>query len=102
MASRLNLQDKLEEILGNENVYFQPPESIKLKYPCIVYSRSLIHTRNADDRVYLKNNRYSVTLITKDPDSDLPDKLLDGFSGIRFDRHFFTNNLIHDVYTLYF
>ena len=26
----------LIELLGSNNVYFQPPESIKIDYPCIV------------------------------------------------------------------
>ena len=26
----------LKEIIGNDNVYFQPPESAKLKYPRIL------------------------------------------------------------------
>ena len=32
MASRLKLQTMLEEILGSRNVYFNPPESVKMKY----------------------------------------------------------------------
>lgn len=102
MASRLNLQDKLEEVLGSKQVYFQPPESLKLKYPCIVYSRSKIFSRKADDMVYHKMNRYTVTLIFKDPDSEIPDTIMDNFQLITHDRQFMSNNLIHDVYTLYF
>ena len=32
MASRLELQSKFEELLGSRNVYYQPPESIKMSY----------------------------------------------------------------------
>ena len=33
MAHRLNLQSEFETLLGIQEVNFQPPESIKLKYP---------------------------------------------------------------------
>ena len=52
MDSRPNLQTKLEQILGSRNVYFQPPESIKLNYPAIVYKRSNIQNTFADNEVY--------------------------------------------------
>ena len=34
---RNDLQKLLVEVLGSKNVYFQPPESVKMKYPAIVY-----------------------------------------------------------------
>ena len=40
MASRLNLHNSLIEALGTKSVYFQPPESVKLVYPCIIYEES--------------------------------------------------------------
>ena len=56
MPSRLNLQTTLETILGSRNVYFQPPESVKLKYPAIVYSRNDIMNQFADDGVYSQSH----------------------------------------------
>ena len=47
MASRLDLQSKLEKLLGNKNVYYQPPESLKMEYPAIRYSRSDIDSKYA-------------------------------------------------------
>ena len=38
MRNRLDLQKIFEDILGSKNVYFQPPESLKMKYPAIRYS----------------------------------------------------------------
>ena len=52
MASRLELQTKFENILGSRNVYFQPPSSVQMRYPAIVYSRKNIEIRNANDGVY--------------------------------------------------
>jgi hypothetical protein len=98
---REELQLLLEGVLGSRNVYFQPPESVKLKYPCILYERSDIHTNAADNQPYVKLNRYTVTAIEEDPDSDLAERLL-GLKYCGFDRHFTSDQLNHDVFTLYF
>ena len=68
MASRLNLQTELETILGSRNVYYQPPESVKMKYPAIVYSRKNIDNIFADDTVYTQNHAYELTVIDPNPD----------------------------------
>ena len=49
MASRLELQKLLEMLLGNKNVYYQPPASLSISYPCVIYSRDRIDKDNADD-----------------------------------------------------
>ena len=99
--SRLDLHEILCETLGSRNVYFQPPESIKLKYPCIVYERSYVQTLKADNLNYISINRYTVTVIDKNPDSGIADKLLN-LPYTSFDRHFVSDNLNHDVLTLYY
>lgn len=76
MENRLKLQALLEEILGNGRVYFQPPPSIKLSYPCIVYSLDRINTMKANDSKYNLRKGYQVTIMDKDPDSELPDKMI--------------------------
>lgn len=101
MASRLELQTMLEDILGSRNVYFQPPASIKMQYPAIVYSRSNIDNTNADDAMYTQNRSYEVTVIDANPDSSIVDRL-SRVPKCRFDRHFSSDNLNHDVFTLYF
>lgn len=101
MNRRLELHEILVGLLGSRYVYFQPPESIKMSYPCIVYGRSSSDTIYANNKVYRNKKRYTVTVIDKNPDSDIPDKLL-GLQLCKFDRHFNTNNLNHDVYTLYY
>ena len=99
--NREDLHEILVDILGSRQVYFQPPESLKLKYPCIVYERSYIYTDKADNQIYLKHRRYTVTYIDKDPDSEIPEKLLE-LQHCRFDRHFINDNLNHDVFDLYY
>lgn len=99
--SREELHEILVNILGSRNVYFQPPESVKLKYPCIVYERSDIFSYKADNKKYLINKRYTVTVIDEDPDSELPDKLMQ-LDYCSFNRHFVSDNLNHDVFTIYY
>ena len=65
---RLELHEILCTILGSRNVYFQPPESIKMNYPAIVYGLDDIDNQYANDGVYLSHRRYSVTVIDKNPD----------------------------------
>lgn len=99
--SREDLHYLLVDILGSNNVYFQPPESFKLEYPCIVYERSDIRTVKADNLKYSLHKRYTVTYISKDPDSEVPDKIV-LLPFCSFDRHFISGNMNHDVFDLYY
>lgn len=102
MASRLNLQTELETILGTRNVYFQPPESKKLQYDCIVYNRSNIDTKQADNYNYISKDKYEVTLIYRDPDNVLPHNILSRFQYCKHIKHFVVDNLYHDVFGIYY
>ena len=100
MASRLNLQTKLEGILGSRNVYYQPPASVKMQYPAIVYRRKDVDTRFANNVVYMQSSSYEVVLIDKNPDSEFVDKIL-RLPYCSYDRHYTADNLNHDVFTIY-
>lgn len=98
---RVELQTILETILGSRNVYFQPPENLKLKFPCIVYELDSIEKREADNAKYQLNNRYTLTYIDSDPESDVPYELLN-LEYTSFDRAFVSDNLNHWVISIYF
>ena len=100
MASRLELHTKLKELLGNGNVYYQPPGTEKMSYPAIRYSRREINQRYADDRIYSKMNSYEIIVISKTPDPPVIDKLLE-LPYCSFNRHYVADNLNHDVFILY-
>lgn len=102
MASRPFLHLDLVRILGSNNVYYQPPESIKMRYPCIVYSLDDRPTDYADNKVYKHANRYQVTYIDTNPDSTIPEKILESFEYCRFARRFTSENLYHDVFDIYY
>lgn len=101
MASRPYLHTRLEELLGTRNVYFQPPESIKMNYPAIVYALEDIENAHADDGVYLSYKRYSVTVIDKNPDSTFVD-MVAALPTCQFNRHYNSENLNHWNFSLYF
>ena len=69
MIKRLKLHGELVDLLGTRNVYFQPPESIKIRYPAIVYSRERIDEKFADNGTYNKTIGYKIVVIDEDPDS---------------------------------
>lgn len=102
MANRLNLQTMLEKILGSRNVYFQPPESKKLSYPCIIYSFSGKDIKCANDMLYQSTNRYEIVVIDMDSESMIPDHILRSFPMCRLDRAYTSENLYHYIITLYF
>ncbi len=101
MDRRLALQTVLETLLGSRNVYFQPPESIIMKYPCIVYKRSRIASRYANNRAYLNRVGYLVTVIDPAPNNETVKDLLT-LPLCSYDREYVSANLNHTVLNLYF
>ena len=82
--------------------YFQPPKSLVMKYPCIRYSREKIATDKADNQNYLIHDCYQLVLMYKDPDSDLPRKVIEAFSMCSHVDHYTADNLYHDIFNLYY
>lgn len=101
MASRLKLQAILEEILNSDQVFFQPPENVKMIYPAIVYNLDYVLGEHADNHPYRLTNRYELTLLERKADSDYLDKLL-RISGASYTRYFAANSLHHHILSLYF
>lgn len=97
---RIALHNQLVQILGSDNVYFQPPESLKMTYPAIVYERYDLPVLNADNEKYLRSAKYRVTVIDQSPDSSVVDEL-SKLKFAKFNRHFATNGLNHDVFLVY-
>lgn len=98
---RAKLRSILEPYGASKNVYFQPPESVKLDYPCIIYQFETINLTRANNNIYGRKRRYQLTLIDKNPDSPLPDRLLDILPTASHDNHFVNDGMYHDVFTIY-
>lgn len=101
MGQRIDLHEILTDILGSKAVYYQPPETIKIKYPCIIYERSSNDVRFADDNPYSTKRRYTLTVIDKNPDSEIPDKIA-SLPMCRSNRMFTNDNLNHYVFDIYY
>ena len=97
--SRLELQKYLEELLGSRQVYFQPPASIQMKYPAIVYSLSNMNKIPANNGSYLLDKTYELILIDKNPDRAFLDKLIQS-PFCRFSRSYTSDNLNHFVFNV--
>lgn len=99
MNRRLQLHDILLTFV--KNVYFQPPSKSKINFPCIIYNKSVIESKYANDANYGNYTRYLVTYIDPNPDSDVPEKIL-SLPMCKHDRSFTADNLNHDVFNIYF
>ena len=101
MGTREDLDAILCETLGSENVYFQPPESLRMNYPCIVYSLTGHFNRPADNLVYHRRRQYELLFITRDPDSEMIEKIAD-LPYCSLGRPYSADNLHHYPYTIYY
>jgi hypothetical protein len=99
--TRLEIQTLLEALMGTNPVYFQPPPTVQMQYPCLVYERDYAYTEFAGNYPYLNCKRYQVTVIDRDPDSTFPDKVA-ALPMSAFNRHFTADNLNHDVFQVFF
>lgn len=98
---RLEFHQLLVDVLGSRNVYYQPPESIKIKYPAIVYSRDDIQNTFANNNVYAQNTAYNVMVIDPDPDSPIVTQV-SKLQTARFLRHFTSDNMNHDSFQIFY
>jgi hypothetical protein len=101
-VNRLELRDVLSSIMedsGEEpHLYFQPPETIKLEYPCMVYHLKTLTSRKANDKPYHKIIGFDITYITRSPASSVPSRMLSE-QYMNFDRYYTSENLHHYAYT---
>lgn len=101
MATRLDLQEVLEGLLGSEHVYYDPPATLKMTYPCIRYSRSGMKADHADDEKYRKINQYELMVISKRVDPEVVEDIL-ALPYTSLGRPYKADNLNHYPITIYF
>lgn len=99
--NRLELHDILEGIVGSDHVYYQPPASVRMEYPCIRYERNSIDNWHADNKPYMTENSYALTVIDRDPDSRIVAEV-SKLPLCRHNRHYTKDNLNHDVFIIYY
>src|SRR5947209_7315791 len=100
MAPRLQLHEILKTFV--DNVYFQPPPNTQMHYPCIIYQRdAYADTKFADNIPYRHTKRYMITVVDRDPDSQIPDKVA-SLPMSTYNRFYKTDDLNHDVFNVFF
>lgn len=100
MQSRLKLHNELLELC--KNAYFQPPDGMSLKYPCIVYSLSKMDTKHANNKIYKFDAVYDVQVLSQNPDDELPMLVLNNFNHCDMGRVYKTNGKYSFNFTLYY
>lgn len=107
MGRRLDLHHKLrsdfESVTGmssDKRVYYQPPASVKLSYPCILYKLSDIPSNFANNLPYKIEHAYELTVIDTDPNSPLREKIA-RYPLCSMSRAYESDNLHHYVFQIY-
>lgn len=106
MDSRLALDETLSGILnlmepdGDRHTYYNPPPSVRMRYPAIKYSLNRITRVFANNGAYRSTPSFEVTLIDENPDSEYVEPILQ-IPYCTFDRFYIADNLNHWVFTIY-
>ena len=100
MNKRVDLHNLLLELAG-PNVYYQIPSNMKMKYPAVKYERGRIDNNHADNIVYSQNTSYTITVISKNPDEPIVEKI-SKIPTCEYDRDYIIDNLYHTVFKIYY
>lgn len=105
MGRRQDLHEILVRLfdgtIANPCVKYQPGPSVTLTYPAIVYKLDDIPSIFANNKPYHWDHRYQVTVIDRDPESKLREKMV-ALPLCRFTQAFVSNNLYHFVFEIYY
>jgi len=96
--------DDVETAIREEapkHVYYQPPASKKLMYPCVVYRLDDMPSMYANNLPYRWDHVYQLTVIDRDPESVVREKMAE-LPTARFKRSFVSDNLNHYVFSIYY
>ena len=100
MGTRLELHSEFLKFLPN--VLFQPPNGMKMVYPCIIYNKSGKSREHANNDIYIQNQEYQVTVIDRNPDSDIADRIEKHFEHAVITQYYTVDNLNHVSLNLYY
>ena len=87
---------------GNQNLYFQPPAGFKMNFPCIIYSEIMPNMIKANNMNYITTKQYRITVIDRNPDTQIPDKIVENFKMCRILDRSIIDNLYHIYLEIYF
>lgn len=105
MKDRLELDDILAGIIGitesdgDRHTYYNPPPSVRMRYPAIKYSLSNAASKYANNGVYNVAPTYEVILIDEEVDTQYLIPMLH-IPQCRFNRFYIAEGLNHWVFTI--
>lgn len=102
MGNRLSLHNKLVELLGSSNVYYQPPSNVKLVYPCVLYNQNVGDSKKASNKLYTYKESYDITFIFRTSNDNIVNSMLTEFTYCSESRRYIAENLYHYTFTLYY
>lgn len=107
MKDKPTLQSLLSDIMvsvgeTSEQVYFQPPESLKMKYPAIRYSIDGLDNDFANGQVYKQSWHYRMTVIDKKSTSVIAQKVSKLPKVQMIGAPYVADNLYHYVFRIYY
>lgn len=95
------IQKTLQEI-GVKNVYIDPPENIKMKYPCMRVRLNTGRSRYASNKVHIFTPSWEMIYIGYEPDEEMIPKIMHAFPQVSYTRHYTADNLHHNSFILYY
>ena len=99
--NRLAIQAKLQSFLpSGKKVYFQPPSSVSLTYPCIIYFRHRGESFHSVNRPYVYIPIYDVQVIETDPECPVSQAIGKQLEGSRYDRGWEEESLYHNNFVV--
>lgn len=104
MRPRSEFSAKLKEVSGINNIYYQPPQSKKMVYPCIRYDTIDMQIKSADNKTYIMDRGYLVKIIGQDIDfvDTLSANLLQAFPMAIYDQSYKADDLNHTILKIYY
>ena len=87
-----------------DTVYYDPPTSIQMEYPCFRFVMNNTDSRYADNVHYINHKRWAITYITRDVEEidQVIKEVLDKFKYSTHETTYKAENLVHVVFNLYF
>lgn len=103
MDQYLALRNMLLDTLPSDakNLYYQPPDGMRVEYPCIIYGLVDMETKYADNNPYTVTKMYKITIIDKNPLSDIVGAVA-LLPLCKFNRFFAADDLNHFIFKIYY
>lgn len=98
---REDFQEHLKKVFDGVEVYYMPPESIRMTYPCFVINLDHVDNLYSNGCIYSSRICFTVTYISRHVDDYIIGDMLNAQLYTSFDRVYVADNLRHYVFGVY-